>query len=423
MRKVIILLILLLPIFLYFFFQKRTTNYVPPKSQIKQEEIYRGISYEAVNPDIYQITLLSNKLVSPTRLRLTPDGQHLLVSQITGEILSFDRIATGWSETPYLVTRIDTKFPGFPPDEAGLTGIVLSKNFDQNGKLFLLYTYKDKDGTVQNRVSVTLLKDVNGKLKGTQPELIYQANVAGAGSHQITDGASLDINNQPHLLLAIGEGFDSKRAQDPNLEGGKIILIQEDGRDPLGIRPYENSKIEVVGIRNAYVMANNPDTQNSFLIADLGPDKYDRLIYTKVGTGAKLNFNWNGDPEKLKEPIPDPNDFKIKDMIVYRLPEPMTFTGLKFFPDRSNQILAVLFGQTGSTQNSPGKEIWLGKMTNPAGQPKISFETIIKRVKEADGKLGNPIGLEIDPQTNNFFFADIMEGRVYMVGSKEEKDK
>lgn len=398
-------------------------NYEPPKSQIKPEELYQGISYEAINPDKYQITLLSNKLVSPTRLRLTPDRKHLLVSQITGELLSFDRTATGWSETPYLVTRIDTKFPGFPPDEGGLTGIVLSKNFDQNGKLFLLYTYKDKDGTVQNRVSTTLIEEKNGKLKGSEPKFIYQANVIGAASHQITDGASLDINNQPHLLLIIGEGFDSKKAQDPNLEGGKIILIQEDGSNPLGKRPFENPKVEAMGIRNAYVMTTNPNDQNSFLIADSGPDKYDRLIYAKLGSGAKLNFNWNGDQEKLKDPIPDPNNPEIKDMVIYRLVETMTFTGLKFLPGSNNQVLTVLFGKTGSTQNSPGKEIWLGKMTNLSEQPKISFETIIKRTKEADGKLGNPIGLEIDPQTNDFFFGDILEGRIYLVTPKGDKNR
>lgn len=62
-------------------------------------------------------------------------------------------------------------------------------------------------------------------------------------------------------------------------------------------------------------------------------------------------------------------------------------------------------------------------MTDLSGQPEISFKTIIKRTKNADGKLGNPIGLEIDPQNNNFFFGDILEGRIYMVTPKGDKDR
>ncbi len=411
-RVVLLVIILLLTTAVYFFFLKRS-SYAPPKSQVKPEEIYQGVSYEALDSNKYQVTLLSDKLVSPTRIRITPDAKRLLVSQLTGEIMAFERTETGWSNTPYLVTHVDTKFPGFPPDEAGLTGMILSKNFEKNGKLFLLYTYKEKSGTIQNRISVTIIKEKNGKLKGSRPKLIYQANVSGAGSHQITDGVSLDINNKPHLMFAIGEGFDGKKAQEPNLEGGKIVLIQEDGSNPLGKRPFENPKIEAMGIRNAYVMTTNPNDQNKFLIGDTGPDKYDRLIYTNFDGSTRLNFNWNGDQEKLREAIPDPRNPKIRDMVIYRLPQTMTFTGLKFLPD--NRVLAVVFGRTGSAENSPGKEIWLGKMSNLSGQPKISFETIIKRVKGADGKLGNPLGLEIDPETHDFFFCDILESRVYLV--------
>lgn len=426
MRKVLLVSLLILGVGTFYFLKNRPqlkdSDYEPPKSQIPQEEIYQGVSYEANDPNQYEVKLLSSKLVSPTRIRLTPEGKHLLVSQITGELLAFNRTSNGFFDSPYLVTHVETKFPGFPPDEAGLVGITLSKNFEKNGKVFLLYTYKDESGATQNRISVTTLSSSNGKLSGSNPKLIYEANIPGTGSHQITDGVSLRIQGKQHLLVLIGEGFDGKRAQDPSKEGGKVILIQEDGSDPLGPRPYsENPKVEALGIRNAYVITRNPnDPEQRILIADTGPDKYDRLIYTKLGTGLDLkplNFGWNGDQEKLKNPIPDPNNPSVSDMVIFRLPETRTFTGLTFLPGE-NKLLATVFGETGSPQNSPGKEIWIGELTNLSAQPKVSFKPIIRRVKEASGKLGNPIGLEVDPQTGNFFFADILEGRLYQVSLK-----
>ncbi len=265
---------------------------------------------------------------------------------------------------------------------------------------------------------MTAIKEKRGKLAGSKPQHIYQANIAGASSHQITDGLAVEIQGRPHLLFLIGEGFDGKRAQDPSKEAGKVVLIQEDGSNPLGPRPYtENSNVEALGIRNAYVIAKNPaDPAGRYLIADTGPDKYDRLIFTQLGSGQEtkpLNFGWDGNQEKLKQPIPDPNNPEISDMVIYRLAETRTFTGLAF--SSGNKFLATIFGKTAEPGNEPGKEIWLGKLTNLAGQPKVSFTPIIKRVNEADKHLGNPIGLEIDPKTNEFYFADIMEGRLYQV--------
>src|SRR3989339_645196 len=101
--------------------------YTPPTSQVPADQIYQGISYEPLDPEKYEVKLLSSKLVSPSRVKLTPDEKHLLVSQLSGEIFAYERINNDtWSSDPYLVTKIDTHFPGFPPNEAGLTGLVFS---------------------------------------------------------------------------------------------------------------------------------------------------------------------------------------------------------------------------------------------------------------------------------------------------------
>ncbi len=374
---------------------------------VDQSDIYSGVSYEAVNKNLYDVSILADNLLSPTRIKTTPDGKHLLVTQLTGEVMGMDRTDSTWSK-PYLVTKVDTKFPGFPPDEAGLVGMVFSKNYDENGKLFLLYTFKDKEAKVQNRISLTILKDKNGQLTGTQPKFIFQANIEGHASHQITDGIAINLEGTDRIVFLIGEGFDAKRALNTSLQAGKLMSIKEDGTD---------AKIHAIGIRNGYVMTSNPtDPNGRILISDTGPDKYDRLIYTNPFLKNQPNFGWDGDQEKLAKAIPDPNFPKVSDMTIFRFTETKTFTGLAFRPD--GKVLVTLFGKTGFKDNTPGKEILLGQLSNLNGQPKISFTTIVKRVKEADGKMGNPLGMEIDPKTQDFFFLDVIEGRIYQVKTK-----
>lgn len=418
--KIKSLIILFLLIFLGVLFKDRliTPEQEIAKPQIPSSKIYGGVGYVAVNPNDFEISILAKDLAAPTRLKITPDGEYLLVTQITGEVLAFKRMGAGWENSPLLITKVNTKFPGFPPDEAGLVGMVFSKDYLKNGKLFLLYTYKDKDGKTKNRISESVLRERNGNLTGSKPKLIYEANIAGNPSHQITDAINVDVEGKPHLLFLIGEGFDAKRAQDPSLEAGKLILIQEDGSRPLGTRPYpQNPKIQALGIRNGYVLAKNPlDSEGRIALTDTGPDHYDRVIYTNPFRKNSLNFGWDGDESKLKNPIPDPNFPNVSDMVIYRLPDTRTFTGFSFY--RNGEILATLFGKTGSKENSPGKEILLGHLTNLNGQPKIIFQTIVKRNPKAEGKFGNPIGLEIDPKTQDFFFADVMEGKVYRVHAK-----
>ncbi len=407
--KIIIFLVILAAIYLKrdYLLQLIRPTTIMTGPTVNASEIYQGVSYEPVNKNEYEVSILADKLFSPTRVKITPDQKHLIIIQITGEVLALDREGAVWSE-PYLVTKIDTKFPGFPPDEAGLVGITFSRNYDKNNKAFVLYTFKDKNKKVQNRISSFTTREKDGKLKASSLKLIFEANIAGNNSHQITDSLSISLDGEDRLVFLIGEGFEGKRAQDPALQAGKLMSTKEDGSDP---------KIHALGVRNGYTLAANPlDKDGKILISDTGPDKYDRLIYTNPFLSTQPNFGWNGDQEKLAKPIPDPNFPNVNDMVIFRYPETRTFTGLAFRPD--GKVLVTLFGKTGFKDNTPGKEILLGTLNNLSSQPTISLTTIIRRVKDSDGKLGNPLGMEIDSKTNDFFFLDVMEGRLYQVKTK-----
>ncbi len=390
--------------------------------------------YIVVDPTTFEISTFAEGLASPTRIKITPSGNYLLVAQISGEIFSFKRLSKGWDNTPSLLTTAETHFPGFPAEEGGLVGMVFSADFNQNSKLFLLYSYQDEQG-IKNRIAVTTLQEIDNKLTAAPPIVIFEANTPGNVSHQITDGLGILIQNKPHLLFLIGEGFKAQRAQDQKLESGKAMIIGEDGGDPIGIRPYpETPKIQAIGLRNGYVLTENIyQGQGRVLLTDTGPDKFDRLITSQLfepqGKASNpINFGWDGSEEKLLTPIPDPNQQKVADMVLMRLPTTLTFAGLAIHPgkgtipvsnEKTQSLLMTMFGKTGSTTNEPGKEIWLGTLNTSANQPTATARPIIKRNPVKQDTLGNPLGLEIDSRTGDFFFADIFEGKIYKVTIKE----
>ena len=395
-------------------------------------DLFDGVSYEAVDPTKFSVGLVAEGLDGPSRVKITPDNRFLLVAQLSGEVVAFTRQGDNWVKQTQPIVKVDTRFAGFPPDEAGLTGIVFSSRYVQTGKIFLLYSYKDADKKIYNRISSSVLSETNGQLAGSPPVQVFQANVAGQVSHQITDGWGVEINNTPHIVFLVGEGFKPEQAQNTQLEAGKVMLIQEDGTDPVGQRPYpENPKIQAVGLRNGYVLARNLfENSGRFLIGDTGPDHFDRLIFTELvhirGIARKpVNLGWTGDEAALATPIADPNYSKVTDMVLTRLENTQTFTGLAFHPGgrgaiprsvaQENNVLVTVFGKTGSTSNGPGKEIWLGRLKAILAQPTLEFEPIVKRAAGAEGFVGNPVGLEVDGQNGNIYFADIMEGRLYVI--------
>lgn len=408
-----------------FLYKAGNLSFVTPSSSENTKQ-QSEINYAPVDENKYDISLVASSLTGPSRVKITPDGNFLLVTQLTGEVLAFPKEKNSWTDKPYQLAKVETAFPGFPPEEAGLTGLALSSDFQHEGKIFLLYTFRDSDKKVQNRISSINVKLINNKLEAELPKQIFQANIEGNVSHQISEGIGIKINNIPHLMFLIGEGFKGERAQEPKLEAGKVMVIQEDGTNPVGQRPYPQfSKIQALGIRNAYNLAENPfDLHERFLIADTGPNKYDRIIYTtlydKNGKSQRqINFKWAGKEEGLKAPIPDPNIVGVDDMVLTRLEETLTFTGLAVISgnEREQTVLATLFGKTGATNDPRGREIWIGKLDSE-GQPTLEFKPMVTRSKVGQAKVGNPIGLEVDPQGNSFYFADILEGNLYQVKTK-----
>ena len=406
----IILLILILSIFIsafLFFLNKNkkiqeftsVTNTTVP--------LYKGVG-EGV-----RVTVFADNVAQVTDIEITPDGQTLLAATLTGKIYAFQKIDGQWLRQSDLFFDLETFQPGFPPEEAGLTGIVLGADFEKSGDVFLNYSFSPIKKTYKNRVTRINFTKLGKKIIGLNPKLIFEANTDGSPAHQIQDGVGVMIKNSPHILFGIGEGFEAKRALDLTKEAGKLVLIKADGNSPEGTRPYANSKLQAIGLRNPPDLTLSPSGQ--IALVDTGPDHFDRLIYGRLvdtnGENVKrFNFNWDGTEKSLEKNVANP--FGSGNLTLYKWKETETPVALNFLDDK--RLLVTLFGKTGSKENKPGKKILLGTITEGLAK-KISFKTLVERDGNGEGQLSQPIGTAVDSTTGDIYFGDLMEGRIYKV--------
>ncbi|MCA9376214.1 MAG: PQQ-dependent sugar dehydrogenase [Candidatus Doudnabacteria bacterium] len=372
-----------------------------------------------------------------TRMVFTPNRETLLVSSLTGEVHAFQRTDEGLTKQATPFVSLSETIPGFPPEESGLTSVVLGVDFEQSGDVFLLYQAREGEGDeapFKNRIArVTFATTESGDVVGENLTQIFEANVDGQPSHQIQGGVGVLVRNEPHLLFNIGEGFEGERAQNALEEAGKVLLIQRDGSEPLGIRPWRQSPVvQAVGLRNAYAIAQNPyDPEGRFLIGDTGTSANDRLLYAKVhdSTGLRhdpLNLAWDGSEESLLASVVDGKSAGTPEVVLHRWDPTETATDIAFYPggvaglpvSDETESLAVLtmFGKTGQTGELPGRTVQLARLSHEAGQqPAVTFETLVERSGRGRDEVGHPVALAVDSETGDIYFSDIMEGRIYKV--------
>src|SRR5688572_16094072 len=82
-----------------YFLPQNTSETIP------DSELYQGISYTPVNQKDFEVSLFSKFVKSPTRLKITPDDKHLLVTSITGEVYDFPRSGDNFSQQPVVITK------------------------------------------------------------------------------------------------------------------------------------------------------------------------------------------------------------------------------------------------------------------------------------------------------------------------------
>jgi len=421
MRKLLAVLFIVVAVIAVFFFTRKQAPLF-----VEQKTSPMPLMYKAFGDTPLTLSIFDDAMPQITQIEITPDGNYMLVGALEGTVRIYQRVDGVFKRQTDPFFSVKTSQPGFPPQEAGLTGVVLGADFEKSGDVFLTYSFAQEKKSFRNRVTRVTFTKRGDRVVGANPQQIFEANTPGTGSHQIQDGVGVMIGGNPHLLFTVGEGFKSERALDPKIEAGKVMLIQRDGQAPIGERPFPDSpKVQALGIRNAPAIGKNP-LNGKIAIGDTGPNNYDRFLYGKLYDAdgkntKKLSFNWDGSEDSLKKGAPDLYEDN-NEMVLYRWVPTETAVNISFYEnpslpklkDGQQYVLVVLFGRTGAKSNTPGKKLMLGVLQEGA-KSIFSFRPIIDRVPAGEGQLGHPIGLAVDPKTHDIYFGDIMEGRIYKV--------
>lgn len=397
--------------------------------------------YEAVTPGSLKILKL-DQVTLPTRLKISPDGKLMFVSELSGRVHVYDRVNDSWvrQSTPFMQVNLG----GLDiSQERGMTGLFFGVDFDAHSSdplrrdLFVTYQFLDGSDFV-NRISRVTVSRSGNLWVAENADMIYQGpnplnQSYPIGAHQIQDGFSLEYEGLPHLLVSIGDGFLPANATDESFESlGKILLMQRDGSSAAGTRPFANPYIQGKGIRNVFSMLLLPeelDSRRRVLGFENGSDFQDRIWLLELidfghETDEAINLGWNGNDQATSwTSIPDlntPGAFSTQGVL--RLISPTVAPtsaalhpgkGIIAPPPGQVGFVVTLFGPTFCTSNCQGKNIMAGSVGNFGNQPGIdNFFPIVRRSAFEPDQLSNPIALDVDPLSGDLFFADIVNGEI-----------
>src|SRR4051812_2288470 len=178
----------------------------------------------------------------PWAVDLAPDGR-LFITERPGRvrIARFDGTTATLQPEPW--TTVDAR--AGQNNEGGLLGLALDPQFATNGFVYLYYSYRSGNATVNRLVR---MRDVNGV--GID-ETVLLDGVAGNVNH---DGGRLKFGPDGTLYLTTGDAQVDARAQDLGNPNGKVLRLNADGSIPAD-DPFAGSPIWSYGHRNVQGIA------------------------------------------------------------------------------------------------------------------------------------------------------------------------
>ena len=215
-------------------------------------------------------------IATPWSLAFLPNGD-MFITEKAGKL----RIVRGGTLDPEPVAGTPEVFA---VQQGGLLEVALHPQFAQNQFVYLTYSKgKEKEGT-----TVLARGRFDGKALVDVKDLLVTDNWNMGGIHF---GSKLAFGKDGMLYMSVGERNDRVRAQNPNIHGGKILRLKDDGTVPpdnpfVGKAGYK-PEIYTWGHRNIQGLAVHPDT-GALWATEHGPQGGDELNLIEAGK----NYGW-----------------------------------------------------------------------------------------------------------------------------------
>lgn len=173
----------------------------------------------------------------------------------------------------------------FPPS-AGVQGIALDPNFDENGYVYVGYAYASENNPYDLNKLVRLKEDPHTK-KGIFDKVLL-SNIQGL---QLHNGAQVKFGPDDKIYWSIGDQFIPDIAQDLDNESGSILRLNPDGSIPSD-NPIPNNYIYSYGHRNPQGFSWHPDTE-LMLATEHGPSTNQGCCHDEINIiKAGYNYGW-----------------------------------------------------------------------------------------------------------------------------------
>lgn len=273
----------------------------------------RAAEAHAELPPGFADVLISDGIALPTAFTFTPDGR-ILVTEQSGAL----RVIVGGQLLPEPAMQLGSRICS--NIERGLLGVVVHPQFEQNGFVYLYYTFK-KLGTCDtqlpnypvNRLSRFVM---SGNTVDPDSEVVLIDNIPSvSGNHNAGD---IHFGADGFLYVAVGNGGcdymgdtgcggDNDASRDENVLLGKILRITADGGIPAN-NPFQGAgtarcNVEgktlpglkcretfAWGLRNPFKIAFDPNApQTRFAINDVG-----QFAWEEINLGIPgADYGWN----------------------------------------------------------------------------------------------------------------------------------
>ncbi len=395
--------------------------------------------YEVVPEFSDQATLevVDCGLAFPSRMAITPDGEFLLVAQLRGVIEVFQRTSNGFEAA---VTPLHDLGDLDVEDEAGLTGMFFGVDFDLDAEqeerrdLFVTFQRDEDDRGINIIRRLTLERTANG-LSATAPVDIIRFPEATGQAHQIQNGVGLMVEDQPHILVAVGDANRFRNARDPTTSPGTLQLLKRDGSSPAGDRPWpEAPSTHAIGVRNVYgfvLLPSTVDARPTIVAYENGNTETDRgwliRLFPESGPPAQLDLGNVGDDDADSWLAFEDLHTRAalgggRTAVFDTISPPRAPTEVAYHPGGgpipesvagAASFVVAMFGESGTTTLSPGKGLELVSVTNIGGAALQSDRRLlVRRRAETEGQFRHPVPLAVDPVTGDIYLADIITGEL-----------
>jgi aldose sugar dehydrogenase len=160
--------------------------------------------------------------------------------------------------------------------DAGLLGITLDPDYEQNHFIYVYYTYQEGNNLWNKVLRITESDD-----KMVDSKVILD-KIPGA---EFDDGGVIKFGPDKKLYIGTGDAMDQNSAQDLKSLAGKILRLNSDGSIPQD-NPFPNSPVYSYGHRDPQGLAW--DDKGNLYETEEGPTRNDEINLIKPGQ----NYGW-----------------------------------------------------------------------------------------------------------------------------------